>query len=86
MTQYASPLPGLALSGAVLVFFIGTGVLLPSRCPEKLSDGRRLVAVDIAAKLCKYEIPQPLISTLSPEELRRMARARERSTKIRSHP
>lgn len=71
---------------AVVSYFAGFHTPKPLHCAELLQDGRKLISITYNGKdlICKYFLP-PAKYELSPEELRRMARAKERMEKIRGH-
>lgn len=68
---------------AATAFLIGLEWPREPACPESLSDGRVLLSHTFNGKetRCKYAPPQGKYE-VSPEELRRMARAKERMARV----
>ena len=66
-----------------LAFVVGLEWPRAPACPEALEDGRKLLSHTYNGKetRCKYAPPRGTYE-LSPEELRRMARAKERMARV----
>ncbi len=74
----------MVFSAFALAFVVGLEWPRAPACPESLADGRVLLSHTYNGKetRCKYAPPRGTYE-FSPEELRRMARAKERMTATR---
>lgn len=71
---------------AVASYLAGFHTPKPLHCAELLQDGRKLISITYNGidLRCKYSLPRQFYE-YSPQELRRMAGAKERMEKIRGH-
>lgn len=81
-----SPAAGVVFVGLLITIGYLQGTIDGRKlrdCPPQLADGRALLGRNLTTNECRYApIPRPAV-LLSPIELRRMAAARERMSRIR---